>query len=127
MLLVSTWPLTLPQVPDMIDIVVSDPLDEEDAVRPSSFFPRLFGSHVACLRAVSSQEGKKLHTTFLITTHTNLPEYKASTFSVRRRYSDFECKQGGGGGSVCKGWMTNMVLVCVLSYGQICVRIWSRK
>ncbi len=55
------------QVPDMIDIVVSEPKDEEDT------------------------EGKKLHTTFLITTHTNLPEYKSTTFSVRRRYSDFEC------------------------------------
>lgn len=54
----------------MIDIVVSEPKDEEDS------------------------EGKKLHTTFLITTHTNLPEYKSTTFSVRRRYSDFECASG---------------------------------
>ena len=53
-------------VPDMIDIVVSDPVTEED------------------------DEGKQLYTTFLITTHTNLPEYKNDSFSVRRRYSEFE-------------------------------------
>ncbi len=35
-------------------------------------------------------DGNPLYTTFLITTHTNLPEYKSNTFSVRRRYSDFE-------------------------------------
>lgn len=50
----------------MIEIVVSSPVTEEDA------------------------EGRPIHTTFLITTHTNLPEYKSNTFSVRRRYSDFE-------------------------------------
>merc|ERR1711879_126976 len=53
-------------VPDMIDIEVSDPVTEEDA------------------------EGKPQFTTFKITTHTNLPEYKSNSFSVRRRYSDFE-------------------------------------
>jgi len=53
-------------VPDMIDIVVSDPVTKED------------------------EEGKQLYTTFLITTHTNLPEYKNDSFSVRRRYSEFE-------------------------------------
>ena len=56
----------LQQVPDMIDIVVSEAVTEEDA------------------------EGKPLFTTFKVTTHTNLPEYKSNTFSVRRRYSDFE-------------------------------------
>lgn len=50
----------------MIDIVVSDAVTEEDS------------------------EGKQLYTTFLITVHTNLPEYKSNEFSVRRRYSDFE-------------------------------------
>ena len=50
----------------MIDIVVSEAVTEEDA------------------------EGKPLFTTFKVTTHTNLPEYKSNTFSVRRRYSDFE-------------------------------------
>jgi hypothetical protein len=53
-------------VPDKIEIVVSDPVHEVDA------------------------EGRPQHTTFYVTTFTNLPEYKSNKFSVRRRYSDFE-------------------------------------
>eukprot|EP01089_Gocevia_fonbrunei_P010955 TRINITY_DN23994_c0_g1_i1.p1 TRINITY_DN23994_c0_g1~~TRINITY_DN23994_c0_g1_i1.p1 ORF type:complete len:174 (-),score=29.07 TRINITY_DN23994_c0_g1_i1:87-608(-) len=33
--------------------------------------------------------GKKIHTTYLITTETTFPQYKTKEFSVRRRYSDF--------------------------------------
>ncbi len=78
-------------MPDKIEIVVSEPLNEEDA------------------------EGRPLHTTFLVTTFTNLPEYKSNKFSVRRRYSDFEYLRAHLVTQVSNNEKGNMRLLCIPS------------